>query len=128
MAEGDKEARIREAEGIKEAKELEAQGEARAIEEIAKAEQNRIELLREANLDERILAYKSFESLAEVAKDQQIKSLFRLIQLKHLVLLGQLEKYLKKNKRRNYLQMIQEKNNKSEEEKWYTISLFVRIF
>ncbi|MDA2637408.1 SPFH/Band 7/PHB domain protein [Bacillus cereus] len=64
MAEGDKEARIREAEGIKEAKELEAQ----AIEEIAKAEQNRIELLREANLDERILAYKSFESLAEVAK------------------------------------------------------------
>ncbi|KYQ00221.1 putative stomatin/prohibitin-family membrane protease subunit YbbK [Bacillus cereus] len=67
-AEGDKEARIREAEGIKEAKELEAQGEARAIEEIAKAEQNRIELLREANLDERILAYKSFESLAEVAK------------------------------------------------------------
>ncbi|ANS47652.1 peptidase [Bacillus thuringiensis] len=67
-AEGDKEARIREAEGIREAKELEAQGEARAIEEIAKAEQNRIELLREANLDERILAYKSFESLAEVAK------------------------------------------------------------
>ncbi|EJR05511.1 hypothetical protein II5_02939 [Bacillus cereus MSX-A1] len=67
-AEGDKEARIREAEGLKEAKELEAQGEARAIEEIAKAEQNRIELLREANIDERILAYKSFESLEEVAK------------------------------------------------------------
>lgn len=76
MAEGDKEARIREAEGIKEAKELEAQGEARAIEEIAKAEQNRIELLREANLDERILAYKSFESLAEVAKGPANKSLY----------------------------------------------------
>ncbi|MEC2351735.1 SPFH/Band 7/PHB domain protein, partial [Bacillus toyonensis] len=68
MAEGDKEARIREAEGLKEAKELEAQGEARAIEEIAKAEQNRIELLRAADLDERVLAYKSFESLIEVAK------------------------------------------------------------
>ncbi|MES5938332.1 MULTISPECIES: SPFH domain-containing protein [unclassified Bacillus cereus group] len=68
MAEGDKEARIREAEGIKEAKKLEAQGEARAIEEIAKAEQNRIELLRAADLDERVLAYKSFESLIEVAK------------------------------------------------------------
>lgn len=67
-AEGDKEARIREAEGLKEAKELEAQGEARAIEEIAKAEQNRIELLRAADLDERVLAYKSFESLIEVAK------------------------------------------------------------
>ncbi len=35
---------------------------------IIRAEQNRIELLREANLDERILAYKSFESLIEVAK------------------------------------------------------------
>ena len=68
MAEGDKEARIREAEGIKEAKRIRSTREARAIEEIAKAEQNRIELLREANLDERILAYKSFESLAEVAK------------------------------------------------------------
>ncbi|MEB8957468.1 SPFH/Band 7/PHB domain protein, partial [Bacillus cereus] len=35
---------------------------------IANAEHTRIELLREANIDERILAYKSFESLAEVAK------------------------------------------------------------
>ena len=124
MAEGDKEARIREAEGLKEAKELEAQG-AKAIEEIAKAEQNRIELLREANIDERILAYKSFESLEEVAKDQQIKSLFRLMQLKHLVLLGQLEN-LKKNKRRNYLQMIQEKNNKVRKRNGIPFS--VRIF
>lgn len=68
IAEGDKEARIREAEGLREAKELEAEGEAKAIETIAKAEQNRIELLNAANLDERVLAYKSFESLAEVAK------------------------------------------------------------
>ncbi|MCI4061028.1 SPFH/Band 7/PHB domain protein, partial [Bacillus cereus] len=45
-----------------------APGEARAIEASAKAEHKRIELLREAILDERILAYKSFESLAEVAK------------------------------------------------------------
>ena len=68
MAEGDKEARIREAEGLREAKELEAQGEAKAIEEIAKAEQNRIQMLRQAGLDERVLAYKSFESLTEIAK------------------------------------------------------------
>ncbi|MGG2092455.1 SPFH domain-containing protein [Bacillus sp. S13(2024)] len=68
MAEGDKEARIREAEGLRQAKELEAQGEAKAIEEIAKAEQNRIQMLRQAGLDERILAYKSFESLTEIAK------------------------------------------------------------
>ncbi|WP_020060944.1 SPFH domain-containing protein [Bacillus sp. 123MFChir2] len=68
MAEGDKEARIREAEGLREAKELEAQGEARAIEEIAKAEQTRIQMLRQSGLDERVLAYQSFESLAEIAK------------------------------------------------------------
>ncbi|MGG2065961.1 SPFH domain-containing protein [Bacillus sp. S14(2024)] len=68
MAEGDKEARIREAEGLRQAKELEAQGEAKAIEEIAKAEQNRIQMLRQAGLDERVLAYKSFESLTEIAK------------------------------------------------------------
>ncbi|MFD0771451.1 SPFH domain-containing protein [Bacillus sp. CGMCC 1.60114] len=68
MAEGDKEARIREAEGLRQAKELEAQGEAKAIEEIARAEQNRIQMLRQAGLDERVLAYKSFESLTEIAK------------------------------------------------------------
>lgn len=68
MAEGDKEARIREAEGLQQAKELEAQGEARAIEEIAKAEQLRIQLLHQSGLDERVLAYKSFESLTEIAK------------------------------------------------------------
>lgn len=68
MAEGDKEARIREAEGVRQAKELEAQGEAKAIEEIAKAEQNRIQLLCQAGLDERVLAYQSFESLTEIAK------------------------------------------------------------
>ncbi|MGF9965786.1 SPFH domain-containing protein [Bacillus rhizoplanae] len=68
MAEGDKEARIREAEGLRLAKELEAQGEAKAIEEIARAEQNRIQMLRQAGLDERVLAYKSFESLTEIAK------------------------------------------------------------
>ncbi|PEZ02179.1 peptidase [Bacillus sp. AFS018417] len=68
MAEGDKEARIREAEGLRQAKELEAQGEAKAIEEIAKAEQKRIQMLRQAGLDERVLAYQSFESLTEIAK------------------------------------------------------------
>ena len=114
MAEGDKEARIREAEGIKEAKELEAQREARAIEEIAKAEQNRIELLREANLDERILAYKSFESLAEVAKGPANKVFIPSNAIETLGTLGAMEKSLKKNRRRDYLQIIQKKNNKSE--------------
>ncbi|MFX3625323.1 MAG: SPFH domain-containing protein [Ectobacillus sp.] len=68
IAEGDREARIREAEGIQQAKELEAMGEAKAIETIAKAEQNRIQLLHDSGLTEQILAYKSFESLEEIAK------------------------------------------------------------
>ncbi|GIP52785.1 MULTISPECIES: SPFH domain-containing protein [Paenibacillus] len=67
-AEGDKEARIREAEGLRQAQELEAIGEAKAIEAVAQAEQARIEMLRNAALNEQVLAYQSFEALKEVAK------------------------------------------------------------
>ncbi|AJS59013.1 SPFH domain-containing protein [Paenibacillus sp. IHBB 10380] len=67
-AEGDKEARIRQAEGLGQAQELEALGEAKAIEAVAEAEKRRIELLREAGLDENVLAYRSFEALGEIAK------------------------------------------------------------
>lgn len=67
-AEGDKEARIREAEGLRQAQELEALGRAKAIEAVAEAEKVRVELLKAAGLDESVLAYKSFEALAEVAK------------------------------------------------------------
>ncbi|MCC3375514.1 SPFH domain-containing protein [Cohnella sp. REN36] len=67
-AEGDKEARIREAEGLRQAQELEAQGRAKAIQAIAEAEKQRIELLRAADMDENVLAYKSFEALSEIAK------------------------------------------------------------
>ena len=125
MAEGDKEARIREAEGIKEAKELEAQGEARAIEEIAKAEQNRIELLREANLDERILAYKSFESLAEVAKGPANKVFIPSNAIETLGALGAIGEIFKEKQAKKLPLNNTEKNNKSEKEKWDTISLFI---
>ena len=67
-AEGDKEARIRQAEGLQQAQELEAHGEAKAIQAVAEAEKTRIELLRAAALDERVLAYRSFEALEEIAK------------------------------------------------------------
>jgi regulator of protease activity HflC (stomatin/prohibitin superfamily) len=67
-AEGDKEARIREAEGLRQAQELEALGQAKAIQAVAEAERSRIEQLRIAGLDENVLAYKSFEALAEIAK------------------------------------------------------------
>ncbi|THF74839.1 SPFH domain-containing protein [Cohnella fermenti] len=67
-AEGDKEARIREAEGLRQAQELEALGQAKAIQAIAEAEKMRVELLASAGLDEKVLAYKSFEALTEISK------------------------------------------------------------
>ncbi|WP_373230189.1 SPFH domain-containing protein [Cohnella sp.] len=67
-AEGDKEARIRQAEGLRQAQELEALGQAKAIQAVAEAEKTRIELLRSAGLDEKVLAYRSFEALEEMAK------------------------------------------------------------
>jgi regulator of protease activity HflC (stomatin/prohibitin superfamily) len=67
-AEGDKEARIREAEGLRSAQELEAEGRAKAIAVVAEAEKMRIEMLKQADLDGNVLAYKSFEALQEVAK------------------------------------------------------------
>jgi regulator of protease activity HflC (stomatin/prohibitin superfamily) len=67
-AEGEKEARIRQAEGLRQAQELEAIGQAKAIQAVAEAEKFRIELLRTAGLDEKVLAYYSFEALGEIAK------------------------------------------------------------
>jgi len=67
-AEGEKEARIRQAEGLKQAQELEAIGQAKAIQAIAEAEKARIERLLEAGLDEKVLAYYSFEALGQIAK------------------------------------------------------------
>lgn len=67
-AEGEKEARIRQAEGLRQAQELEAIGQAKAIQAVAEAEKIRIELLRSAGLDEKVLAYYSFEALGEIAK------------------------------------------------------------
>nr|WP_221468689.1 SPFH domain-containing protein [Cohnella thailandensis] len=67
-AEGDKEARIREAEGLRQAQELEALGQAKAIQAVAEAEKTRVELLAAAGLDERVLAYQSFDALTEISK------------------------------------------------------------
>jgi regulator of protease activity HflC (stomatin/prohibitin superfamily) len=72
-AEGDRDARIRQAEGFQKAQELEALGQAQAIHTVAEAEKNRIELLRSAALDEKTLAYYSFEALKEVAKGEANK-------------------------------------------------------
>lgn len=103
MAEGDKEARIREAEGVRQAKELEAQGEAKAIETIAQAEQKRIELLNAANLDERVLAYKSFESLSEVAKGPANKVFIPSNAIETLGTLGAIGEIFKEKKGKHVL-------------------------
>ncbi len=66
-AEGDKQSRILQAEGARLAQELTAQGEAKAIEAVAIAERQRIEMLTAAGLDERVLAYQSFETLEKLA-------------------------------------------------------------
>src|ERR1700730_4887638 len=67
-AEGDKEARIRQAEGFRAAQELEGQGQAAAIHIVAEAEKTRMKLIKEAGLDENVLAYKSLETLSEISK------------------------------------------------------------
>jgi regulator of protease activity HflC (stomatin/prohibitin superfamily) len=67
-AEGDKEARIRQAEGFRQAQELEGQGQAAAIHIVAEAEKTRMQLIKEAGMDENVLAYKSFEALIEISK------------------------------------------------------------
>ncbi|MEX2460697.1 MAG: SPFH domain-containing protein [Paenibacillaceae bacterium] len=67
-AEGDKEARIRQAEGFRSAQELEGQGQAAAIHIVAEAEKTRMQLIKEAGMDENVLAYKSFEALIEISK------------------------------------------------------------
>ena len=66
-AEGDKQSKILEAEGSRQSQVLRAQGEAEAIRSVAEAERTRIEQLKAAGLDERILAYKSFEALRDIA-------------------------------------------------------------
>jgi regulator of protease activity HflC (stomatin/prohibitin superfamily) len=69
-AEAEKQRQILDAEAKQRAQELEALGRAAAIKLIAQAERQRIEAIREAGLDEQILAYKSFEALSEMAKGQ----------------------------------------------------------
>lgn len=94
-AEGDREARIREAEGFKKAQELEAAGRAEAIRLVAEAERNRIEQLRNAGLDENVLAYKSFEALMDMAKGDANKVFIPSSALETLGSLGAMADVLK---------------------------------
>lgn len=97
-AEGDREARIREAEGLQKAQELEAAGRAEAIRLVAEAERNRIEQLKNAGLDENILAYKSFEALMDMAKGDANKVFIPSSALETLGSLGAMADVLKAKK------------------------------
>lgn len=97
-AEGDREARIREAEGFKTAQELEAAGRAEAIRLVAEAERNRIEQLKNAGLDENVLAYKSFEALMDMAKGDANKVFIPSSALETLGSLGAMADVLKAKK------------------------------
>lgn len=67
-AEAEKKRQILDAEAKQKSQELEALGKAEAIRLVAQAERARIEAIKEAGLDSQILAYKSFEALAQMAE------------------------------------------------------------
>jgi regulator of protease activity HflC (stomatin/prohibitin superfamily) len=72
QAEGQKQAQILNAEADKEAQIRRAEGEAQAIERVAIAQKEQIGLiygaLKEANLDDKILAYQSIKALEKIAE------------------------------------------------------------
>ncbi len=96
-AEGERDARIRQAEGLQKAQELEALGEAIAIRSVAEAEKARVEMLREAALDEKTLAYYSFEALKEVAKGEANKVFIPSNAIETLGSLGAIGELFKSN-------------------------------
>lgn len=67
-AEAEKEANIRRAEGVQQALILEGNGRAESIRLVANGERNRIEMIAAAGLDEKVLAFQSFEALTNMAQ------------------------------------------------------------
>ena len=73
IAEGEKESAILRADAKRETHIREAEGEAEAIIRIQKATAQGLKLLKDANMDEAVLKYKSYEAMVEVAKGQATK-------------------------------------------------------
>ena len=73
IAEGEKESAILRADAKRESHIREAEGEAEAILKINKAKSEGLKLLKEANMDEAVLKYKSFETMSEVAQGTATK-------------------------------------------------------
>ena len=73
IAEGEKESAILRADAKRETHIREAEGEAEAIIRIQEATAQGLRLLKEANMDEAVLKYKSYEAMVEVANGQATK-------------------------------------------------------
>ncbi|MEQ8201888.1 MAG: SPFH domain-containing protein [Syntrophomonadaceae bacterium] len=72
-AEGIKEANIRTAEGTRQAKILEAEGEAQAILSVQRAFADSLVMLREAGIDDKVVALKSLEAIKALGQGQATK-------------------------------------------------------
>jgi len=99
QADAEKEANIKRAEGQRESKILEATGEAEAIERIAEAKAKEIELeysaLRNANLDQNMVAIKSLEALQSAANGSANKVFIPFDATKTLASIGSLKEITK---------------------------------
>ena len=73
IAEGEKESTILRADAKREAHIREAEGEAEAILKIQEATAQGLKLLKDANMDEAVLKYKSYEAMVKVADGQATK-------------------------------------------------------
>lgn len=98
-ADAEKESNIKRAEGNRQAKILEATGEAEAIERIAEAKAKEIAevyaSLKNANIDDRMVAIKSLESLEKVADGKANKVFIPFDTTKSLAALGSLKEITK---------------------------------
>ena len=99
QADAEKEANIKRAEGIRQSRILEATGEAEAIERIAQARARELELeyaaLRNANLDDRMVAVKTLETLGEASKGPANKIFIPFEATKTLASIGSLKDVFK---------------------------------
>ena len=73
IAEGEKESAILRADAKKESQIREAEGEAEAILKIQQATAEGLKLLKEAKMDDKVLQFKSYEAMVDVANGQATK-------------------------------------------------------
>ena len=99
QADAEKEANIKRAEGLRQSRILEATGEAEAIERIAQAKAKELELeyaaLRNAGLDDRMVAVKSLEALEKASQGAANKIFIPFDATKTLGAIGSIKEIIK---------------------------------